>query len=165
MTIREYWNLIGRDPFMTTTWESDFSHACSFRRMLMNYKNFRFPPILHKTNDMIFLKSPKTLFLSHFWPFLVMGTPLYATFQKKLMRQFRGNLQTDGRTDGRSEGQTLFHRTLPVTAGGPKRCEICTKLTIKTPERRHWLRYGVFIVNSDHVTQLFQVFLLLTLNK
>ena len=27
------------------------------------------------------------------------------------------------------------------------RCEICPKLTIKTPERRHWCRSGVFIVN------------------
>ena len=32
-----------------------------------------------------------------------------------------------------------------------KRCEICSKLTMKTPERRHW--------------HLFLVFLLLTLNK
>ena len=150
---------------MTTTWESDFSHACSFCRMLMNWKNFRFTPILHKTSDVIFLKSPKTLFLDHFWPYLVLGTPLYLKFQKKLMRQFRENLQTDARTDGRSDGQTLFHRTLLVTARGPKRCEICTKLKIKTPERRHWLRYVVFIVNSDHIKQLFQVFLLLTLNK
>ena len=26
------------------------------------------------------------------------------------------------------------------------RCEICSKLTIKTPEQRHWRRSGVFIV-------------------
>ena len=32
-----------------------------------------------------------------------------------------------------------------------KRCEICTKLTIKTPERRHWRRSGVFIVNIEHI--------------
>ena len=36
------------------------------------------------------------------------------------------------------------------------RCEICSKLTIKTPERRHWHRSGVFTVkfeqvNSDYV--------------
>ena len=28
-----------------------------------------------------------------------------------------------------------------------KRCEICSKLTIKAPERRHWHRSSVFIVN------------------
>ena len=26
-------------------------------------------------------------------------------------------------------------------------CEICSKLTIKTPEQHHWRRSGVFIVN------------------
>ena len=38
-----------------------------------------------------------------------------------------------------------------------KRYEICLKLTIKTPER-------VFIVNFEHISLLFLVFLLLTLN-
>ena len=28
-----------------------------------------------------------------------------------------------------------------------KRCEICSKNTIKAPERRQWRRSGVFIVN------------------
>ena len=31
------------------------------------------------------------------------------------------------------------------------RCEICSKLTIKTPERQHWRRSGVFIVNFELV--------------
>ena len=44
------------------------------------------------------------------------------------------------------------------------RCEICPKLTIKTPERRHWRHSGVFIVNSEHISHLVLVFLLLTLN-
>ena len=42
-----------------------------------------------------------------------------------------------------------------------KRCEICSKLTV-TPEQR---RSGVFIVNFEHISQLFLVFLLLTSNK
>ena len=29
------------------------------------------------------------------------------------------------------------------------RCEICSKLTIKTPERRHWHHSVVFIVNFE----------------
>ena len=45
------------------------------------------------------------------------------------------------------------------------KCEICSKLTIKTSERRHWRRPGVFIVNFEHISQLVLVFLLLTLNK
>ena len=44
------------------------------------------------------------------------------------------------------------------------RWEICSKLTIKTPERRHWRRSGVFIVNVDHISHVVLVFLLLTLN-
>ena len=31
------------------------------------------------------------------------------------------------------------------------RCEICSKLTLKTPERRQWRGSGVFIVNFEHV--------------
>ena len=38
------------------------------------------------------------------------------------------------------------------------------KVTIKTPERRHWRRSGVFIVNFKHILHLVLVFLLLTLN-
>ena len=29
--------------------------------------------------------------------------------------------------------------------------DICSNLTIKTPERRQWSRSGVFIVNFEHV--------------
>ena len=39
--------------------------------MLMNHKNFHVTKIPDKTNDVIFLKSPKTMFLGHFLPFLV----------------------------------------------------------------------------------------------
>ena len=34
-----------------------------------------------------------------------------------------------------------------------------------TPERRHWRRSGVFIVNFKHVSHLVLVFLLLTLSR
>ena len=43
------------------------------------------------------------------------------------------------------------------------RFKICSKLTIKTPQRRYWCRSGVFIVNFEHISHLFLVFLLLTL--
>ena len=42
------------------------------------------------------------------------------------------------------------------------RCEIGSKLTVKTPERR---RSGLFIVNFEHVLHLFLVFLVLTLKR
>ena len=44
------------------------------------------------------------------------------------------------------------------------RCEICSKLTMKIPERRQWRRSGIFIVNFEHISHLVIVFLLLILN-
>ena len=41
------------------------------------------------------------------------------------------------------------------------RCEICSKLTIKIPERRP----GIFIVNFEHISHLALEFLLLTLSR
>ena len=49
------------------TSELEFSQACSFLRMLMNHKNCDFTQIPVKTDDLIFLKSRKNMFLGHFW--------------------------------------------------------------------------------------------------
>ena len=126
--IKQYWNLIGQEPFLSLTWELDFSQACSFCRMLMNHKNFDFTQIPDKTNDAIFLK--KTCFwasFNHFFPMgffskkssyhtqVYIGPEHYAKFQKKMMSQSRENLQPDGRRDR----QTLFYRTLLVEARYP----------------------------------------------
>ena len=47
-----------------------------------------------------------------------------------------------------------------------KWCEICPKLTIKTPEQRQTSEVsGMFIVNFETISYNFLVFLLLTLNK
>ena len=43
-------------------------------------------------------------------------------------------------------------------------CEICSKLTIKTPEQHYWCLSGVFIINFEHNSHLVLEFLLLTLN-
>ena len=45
------------------------------------------------------------------------------------------------------------------------RCEICSKLTIKTTERRQWRRSSVFIINFEYISHLVLVFLLLTLSR
>ena len=71
LMIKEYWNIIGWEPFLSLTWEIEFSQACSFCRMLMNHKNSDFIQIPDKTNHVIFLKSPKTMFLG---PFLTIFT-------------------------------------------------------------------------------------------
>ena len=38
-----------------------------------------------------------------------------------------------------------------------KRCQICSKLTIKTPERRQWRHSGVFVVSIKHISHFEQV--------
>ena len=45
-----------------------------------------------------------------------------------------------------------------------ERYEICSKITIKTLKERQWRRSGVFLVNFEHISHLFLVFLLLVLN-
>ena len=45
------------------------------------------------------------------------------------------------------------------------RCEICSKLTRKTPKRRQWRFSCVFIINFEQISHLFLVFLLLTLSR
>ena len=45
------------------------------------------------------------------------------------------------------------------------RCEVCSKLTINTPEQRHWRRSCVFIVNFEYISHLVQGFLVLTLSR
>ena len=45
-----------------------------------------------------------------------------------------------------------------------KNCEICSTLTIKTPEHRQCCRCGVFIINFEHISTFFLMFLLLPLS-
>ena len=45
------------------------------------------------------------------------------------------------------------------------RCEIWSKLTIKTPGQSHWRCSSVFIVHFEHISLLFLVFLLLTWSR
>ena len=35
-----------------------------------------------------------------------------------------------------------------------QRCEICSKLTVKTPKQRQWHRFDVFVVNFEHISHL-----------
>ena len=45
------------------------------------------------------------------------------------------------------------------------RCELCSKLEIKTPKQRHWRISGIFNVNFENILHLAFVFLLLTLDR
>ena len=42
---------------------------------------------------------------------------------------------------------------------------LLTELTIETPKRRQWHRFGVFIVNFKHISHFVLLFLLLTLSR
>ena len=44
-------------------------------------------------------------------------------------------------------------------------CQICSKLAIKIPERRHWRRSGIFAVKLQQNLHIVLVFPLLALNK
>ena len=46
-----------------------------------------------------------------------------------------------------------------------ERCEICSKLTIKTQEQTQWRHSGVFAVTFELIPHLTLVFLLLTLTR
>ena len=45
------------------------------------------------------------------------------------------------------------------------RYEICSKLTMKTPEWRHCRRSSIFSFNFEHISHLVLEFLLLALNR
>ena len=117
MTIKEYWNLIGQEePFLATTWGPDFSQACSFPKMLMNLKNFRFTKNSRQNWWCDFLKNSKNPvfvpFLTIFGFFLkrlavthnyIWATNTILSFRKKLMSQFQENLWTNRRAENTSD--------------------------------------------------------------
>ena len=136
LTIKEYWNLIGQEPLFAITCAPDFSQACSFRKMLMDHKNFC-SPIPDETNDLIFFKSPKNTvfgaFLTIFGHFCLMGifsknsgsvthNYVWTPNTKLSFRKNWANSEPILRklTDRWKDEQTLFHRTLPTMAGAPK---------------------------------------------
>ena len=59
-------------------------------------------------------------------------------------------------------GRPAFYLLKVNNRNARKRCEICSKLTIKTP-KRHQQRSDVFIVNFEHISHLVLVFLSLAL--
>ena len=151
----KYWRLGNkRLRILAVIWEPSFSQACNFCIMLMNHKNFHITQIQDKANDMIFLKSPKTMFLSHFWLFLVIFAWL-GFFPKNSavtynyiwapnsMLSFRKTNEpiprklTDKRKDERKDRRTLFFRTLPAEDSGPKHLQSKTGLLVSTRGHVH----------------------------
>ena len=62
------------------------------------------------------------------------------------------------------KSQSVFNCSKLTMKTLEKECEICSRLTIKTPERCQWHRSHVSIVNFEHISHLVLVFVLLTLS-
>ena len=45
------------------------------------------------------------------------------------------------------------------------KCKRRSKLTTEIPEGGHWVRFGVFIVNYEHILHLVLVFILINLSR
>ena len=78
------------------------------------------------------------------------------------------NMHQDHSSVGVSQKTVLKHFTIYLLKVNNRniraRCEIRSKLTKNIAERRHKRRSGVFIVNFEHISRFFLLFLLLTLN-
>ena len=57
--------------------------------------------------------------------------------------------------------QANFHLFKVNNRNTRKRCKICLKLTVKTPERCNWSCSGGLVDNFEYISQLFLVFLML----
>ena len=128
----------------------------------MNHSNFDFTQIPDKTNDMIFLKSPKSHALGPFLPDgifskksssvtqLYMDSYHYTKFQKKLMSQSQENLWADGR----KVRQTVFYRTLPTeTRGTTTSLQQLTAGNTPNLLLKTWLRYFLKIPPLKKILQ------------
>ena len=74
------------------------------------------------------------------------GLCLEEIMRSQLLRTFQLLLSQSAITCSK-----FFNRNTRAT------CEICSKLTIKTPESCYWRRSGVFNVNFEHISHLFLV--------
>ena len=120
-------------------------------------------------------KDTRTTSSTYFTPFCSIS---FFNFEQRnfcwVMRLLKNNSRSNVRSENTQflpilvisyfcpAGKYMFKVNNRNTRAG---CEICSKLTIKTPGRRHWRRSGVFIVNFEHISHLVLVFLLLTLSR
>ena len=81
-----------------------------------------------------------------------------------LLQRYETLLRDMGSFLSDSEANTGIYLLKVNNSNSRTRCEICSKLTIKIPQRRQWRRSGNFIVNFGYISHLVLVFLLLALN-
>ena len=117
----------------------------------MNKCNFFWPPTSNYHWELYNIYQYNEQFNSR-WSFI---------FQEFLENLFRLCFQVNG------DCLEHLNKHLPVQSqhgNTRKRCEICSKLTIKASERRIWLGFYVFIVNFEHISYLFLEIQLQVLN-
>ena len=66
LTIKDYWNLIGRESFVVVTWEPDFFQACSFAECYRTIRTFVLYQSQTKLMTWFFQKVEKALFFGSF---------------------------------------------------------------------------------------------------
>ena len=82
-------------------------------------------------------------------------------FDAELNKLFEGATKAKPTEKKKQEGFVLKIYMFKVNNRNTRtRCEIFSKLTKKIPERRHWRRSAIFIVNFEHIPHLVPVFLL-----
>ena len=118
MLWRYGWLKILQSDWLRTFWpisqEPEFSQIWDLCENIANNTNFHYTANSVNINDKIFQYIQKPLFLALFWPIF----PIFRA--KNFFLKNPALSRTIFRTDGRTDGQTLFYRTLPTTAWGPK---------------------------------------------
>ena len=134
--------------FWSISQEQKCSQIWDTYRNTAKGKYFHYRTNSVKSNDQFFQYIKKTLFLVYFWSiFPIFGAKNFfsrksssvtqnfiwvsRTCQNSEKTKDTNSNKIPRRKDGKSDGQTLFNRTLPATAGSSKRCHCIEKWSSK----------------------------------
>ena len=143
----------------TTIYVQNHAWQTAFLAFLLAFRYFVLP-WFHSLQNLRFLLTPlSTLYYNQI--FLNLAGPFIHSQVLSVAQSSYQNIPT------------AFYRCIPAvdymfkvnTRNTRARCEICSKFTIKIPQRRHWRCFSVFFVNFEQISHLFLVFLLLTLSR
>ena len=124
-------------PFCPKSREWEFSQIWNFHRKLANHKTLHFRSLLARTNDSILCKSPKTLFLPYFCPFLGPFCPksrerefsqiwdLRRKLANHITLHFRSFLAKTNDSILRKSPKTLFFQKMRICPKNPALSLLC----------------------------------------
>ena len=138
---------------------------CLLLRFYLSKPTFFYP---HPFNNFTYWEETTSYLFSHsglFWAWgKVISISLHIIFMSKKIF-----LNLKGYQDLLFSGYCYYSADIDMfkvnSRNTSTRCEVCSRLTINTPERRKWRRSGVFIGNFKHISHLVLLFLLLTLSS